>query len=251
MFTWLGSLPPILQVFIIFAGFLVIIILAFLGKVNIKLGKYNFNFGKAFKPISKTRNCDDCRKLVMIRTMKYDQDVRLVKDDILRNQMNYAEQKLHEIYFMLTTSYRNDMIYFRKPNEEIDFDRENKEFLLYQEILSSALIAVKGEIRRSFKENGFVELSNQEFSDYVKGKTKLLINIGREYVRSRYPFNTMIVPLEWRFSRIPEQQIEAAVFDLFSKAKAIKLCADEKIEQLGLEYDKDMIEFSDIKSSRK
>jgi hypothetical protein len=251
MFSSLAALPLVVQLSLIICAFIAAIVLAFLGKVNIKLGKYNFNFGKAFRPISKSRSCQDCRSLVMIRIMKFDQEVKLLKDDILRDQMNYAEQKIQESSYTLTTSYRDNIVHLRKQTEPIDSVRENKEYILYRESLACALHIVHDEIRKAFKENGFVEFNNQEFLDYVKGKTKLLISIGREYIRSRYPFENMIVPIEWRFDRLPEPQIEAAVYDLFSKAKQIKLLANEKIEQLGQEYDKDIVEFSDNISSKK
>lgn len=252
MFTWLAALPVLAQVLLVLVVLSVAVILAFIGKVNLKLGKYNFSFGKSFKKtVTKYRSCEDCRKLVMIRTMKFDHEVKVYKDDILRDQMNYTEQKIHEISYMLTSSYRDDMISLRKEGQPVDQTRENKEYLLYQEALSCAMVQIKNELRRAFKENGFMDFSNNEFSDYVRGKTKLLISVGREYLRSRYPFENMIVPLEWRFDRLPESQIESAVSDLFSKAKQIKLVADEKIEQLGIKYDKDMEEFTDILSSKK
>lgn len=252
MFTWLATLPIIVQVGLIIGVFIVAVVLAFIGKVNLKLGKYTISFGKSFRSnlIKKERSCEDCRKLVMIRTMKFDQDVKLVKDDILRDQMNYAEQKVHEVSYMLTTSYREDIINLRKSEASIDTVRENKEYLLYQETLTCALAQIKNQIRHAFKENGFVEFSPQEFSDYVKGKSKLLVNIGKEYVRSRYPFENMIVPIDKRFETLPEIQIEACAFDLFTKAKQIKLLADEKIEELGREYDKDMEEFCSLPSKK-
>lgn len=178
----------------------------------------------------------------MTRTIKFDQDHKMLKDDILRDQMNYAEQKIHEVFYMLTSSYRDDIVKCREEGAPVDQARESKEYLLYQETLNGALLLAKNEIRRAFKENGFEELSPQEFSDYVKGKAKLLISMAREYTRARYPFETMIVPMEWRFNRLPEAIIESIAVDLFCKAKQIKQTTDEKIENLCSEYDRDMEE---------
>lgn len=241
MWTGLAALPLIVQLSLVIGVLVVAVVLAFLGKVSINIGKYKINFGKP-KAAQKTRVCSDCRKLVMARTMQFDQNVKMVKDDILRDQMNYAEQKIHEVSYDLTTSYRQDIINCRVKDEPIDCPRETKEYLLYQEALTNAMLAIKNELRKAFKENGFFEMIECNFCDYVKGKTKLLINIGREYVRSRYPFENMMVPIEWRMNRLPEKQIESIVCDVFTKAKQVKQCADDKITELGEKYDSDIDE---------
>lgn len=240
---WFLGLPVTVQIAACSLLAIIIVILAVIGKVNIRIGKYNLSFGKPAQPIKK-RSCSDCRKLVMTRTMKFDQDLKIIRDEVLRDQMNYAEQKIIEISYFLTSSYREDIIKARNGN--VDIVRENKEYLLYQEAIGNAMSQIKNTIRSAFKENGFYELSNQEFSDYVKGKTKLLISMGREYVRSRYPFENMIVPIEERFARLPEAIIESAVMDLFTKAKQIKQAADEKLEALCDQYDKDLAELERV-----
>lgn len=238
MWTWLTALPIPVQIGI-YVGFLVlVVILAIIGRVTFKMGKWNVSFGKP--PKAKKRMCTDCRTLVMTRTMKFDHDVKMLRDDILRDQMNYAEQKMLEVSYMLTSSYRQDIVDARKPGARMDISRENKEYIIYQESLGCAMIQIKNALRRAFKENGFFELGSNEFEDYIVGKTKLLISIGKEYIRSRYPFENMIVPIEERFSRTPESKIQAAVHDVFSKAKLIVKSTHEKIEELASVYDEDM-----------
>lgn len=246
MFTWLATLPLAAQISLIIGTLVVAVILAYIGKVNIKLGKYVVSFGKPRTTRITRRSCADCRQLVMIRTMKFDQDIKIIRDDVLRDQMNYAEQKLHELTYCLTSSYREDLTRARKVGIPVDIAIENKEYMLYQESLSCAMLQVKNEVRRSFKENGFYELGPNEFTDYVSGKTKQLINIGREYIRARYPLENMIIPIETRFGKTPESSIEAAVADGFLKAKQIKLSAEEKIKTASRKYDEDMLEFESM-----
>lgn len=241
MFSSLAALPLVVQLAIVIGGLIAAIVLGFLGKVGISTGKFKINFGKSSKA-KKVRMCSDCRKLVMTKTMQFDHDVYFLRSDVLRDQMNYAEQKIHEVLYDLTASYRQDMVSCRDKDKPIDQVRENKEYLLYQEAIGNAMVVIKNEIRKSFKENGFIDMDEDDFKDYIKGKTKLLINMGREYVRSRYPFENMIVPIEWRFNRLPEKQIESVVADLFEKAKQIKQASDEKIESLGEKFDTDIEE---------
>lgn len=48
-------------------------------------------------------------------------------------------------------------------------------------------IQMKDEIRRSIKENGFYELNGNDFSQYVKNQTKVLISIFRKHIINLYP----------------------------------------------------------------
>jgi hypothetical protein len=242
MISGLAALPALVQICIIIGTLLATVIVAFLGKVSINVGKTRLNFGKSVKLVTKSRSCSDCRKLVMSRTMQFDQAVKMIKDDILRDQLNYADEKIHEVNYDLTASYMKDIITCREKDQPVDFSRESKEYLLYQETLGNAMNLVKDEIRRAFKENGFYEMSDCAFSDYIKGKCKLLVSVAREYVRSRYPFQGMMVPMEWRFGRLPEQQIESVCCDLFTRAKEIKKIAEQKIVELGEHYDLDIDE---------
>jgi hypothetical protein len=167
----------------------------------------------------------------------------MLKDGILRDQMNYAEQKIHEVTYCLNTSYRDDLIKARPFNVGADMIRENKEYLIYQEALACALSLVKNELRRSFKENGFYDLGPNEFTDYVSGRTKLFINITREYLVMRYPTEGMIISIRDRFSRAPEAFLEVVTTDVYLKAKQIKNTAELKLDATSKEYDKDMLEF--------
>ena len=220
--------------------------MSLIGKVSIRLGWNKLSFGRTVGeklPVgSLSSNWSDCRKLIMTRTMRFDADVNKARNCVLRDQMNYAEQKLQEMAFQLSSTYREDIINNRTAGKGIDVVRENKEYILYQEALTNSLLPVKNEIRRSLKENGFIDMSPPEFTDYVKGKAKLLITMGQEYIRSRYPFENMIVNIQDRFNQTPEEMIESTVNDFYTKARQMVLDANKKIDDLGVEFDKEMEE---------
>jgi len=241
---WFVQLPLPLQLTIIITVVLVIIGMSLIGKVSIRLGWNKLSFGRTDnKPgVKAPGSCSDCRKLIMTRTMKFDADINKVRNCVLRDQMNYAEQKLQEMAFQLSSTYREDIVNNRLPGASIDVIRENKEYILYQEALANSLLPIKNEIRRSLKENGFIDMSAPEFTDYIKNKTKLLITMGQEYIRSRYPFENMIVKIQDRFNQTPEEMIEGSVNDFYTKAKQMVLDANEKMDEIGEEFDKDMEE---------
>jgi len=87
--------------------------------------------------------------------MKFDGDVKRSRDSILRDQMNYAEQKIHEIGYNLTASYREDIVDSRKTGAKVDISRENKEYILYQESLGAAMVLIKNQTKNQKKSTAF------------------------------------------------------------------------------------------------
>jgi len=230
----LALLPPPWNVVVPLAALATGIIMSIWGRAVINWGKKTIVFGV------QDMSCTKCRQLIMAKTLKYKSDRELIRNSILRDQMNYAEMKLHEIFLARCRAYREHLTQFRKPGAEIDMEREQKEYLIYQEAISNGMTLIKNELRRSFKENGFCNMSPVEYTHYVKEKTKGLITIKREYLMSRYPYDRMIVPLQYSFDQLDTDEMETMVFNLMDRAKEIFLDAEEKLAKLDTEYDKEI-----------
>lgn len=234
MWEWLAALPMAWQVLLPILVLVVIVIVSIWGNAIFRWGRRSVRFGK------QSRSCIRCRQLMTTKTYKYKTDRELVRRAILRDQMNYAEMKVHEIFLSLCRSYRETLVNFRQPESEIDITREHKEYLIYQESLANSMIMVKNELRRSFKENGFSEMSAVEYTHYCKEKTKALITLSREYLMGRYPFETMIVPLQYRFEQLHVDEMETVVFNIMDRAKEVYLDAQEKLDKLDKQFDIEM-----------
>lgn len=239
MFSFLGTSAGIIIICIVVILF---IALAIMGKVNLKFGKNIITFGRQSK-----RSCGDCVLLIIGKRERLDAQKNFVLNRILKEQMNYAEQKLLDVQSLFLTSYREMLCKRRKQGDSSQ--EENKQYRLYQGILSSALMTVRDEIRRSFKENGLEHLGGVEFSNYVKNKVATLISLAKDYINNLYPYEGMYITIQDRMSNIVklEPKLEDWCFDLFTKAKDIAVESKKKAEALDKEFSKEIDEFLQVK----
>ena len=235
MFSFLGTSAGIIIICIVVILF---IALAIMGKVNLKFGKNIITFGKVAK-----RSCGDCILLIIGKRERLESQKNFILNRILKEQMNYAEQKILDVQSLFLTSYREMVC--RKRKQESTSQEENKQYRLYQGILSTALMAVKDELRRSFKENGFEHIGGVEFSNYVKNKVSTLISLAKDHINNLYPYEGMIVTIEDRMNNLTkfEDRLEDWCFDLFTKAKDISIESKKKAESLDKEFSKEIDEF--------
>jgi hypothetical protein len=101
-------------------------------------------------------------------------------------------------------------------------------------------IVIKDEIRRSFKENGFHELSGLEFSLYVKDKSKNFQSMLKQQIINLYPSSKvkMIVSMEEiiKFVNTRNSDYEDIFFEIYTEAKRIKKNADEEFQKIDKEF---------------
>lgn len=239
---WFIALPLAAQISI-GVGFLVVLaIVAYIGKVRLKFGWSVISFGR-----SKQRSCGDCVLLLMSKRERLEFQREFVLNRVLKEQMNFAEQKMLEIESLFLSGFRG--LLSKKRKSETTPAEENKQYRLYQGVFGMAMMSVKDEIRRSFKENGFETLSGVEFSSYVKNKVGTLISIAHDHIQNMYPYEGMIVSSNDRQGLIDENlsKIEDICFDIYVKAKEIKITSRRKIEKLDKEFAEELDEFINLK----
>jgi len=232
--THLGPWTPYIIIFILLA----IVIISLYGQLGWGSKLFKFVLGK---DKSKKRTCTDCIRVILGKTAKFQTRRDILQNNVLKNQMTYAEIKLKEFELYLIQDYKSQLYQRRTPTSNLCI--EHKEFLLYQETLLNACETIKSEIRRSFKENGFHELTGTEYSSYVKSKAEALISIGRQYIMSRYPFEGMIIPLDDRFEMLDKASVSDYTNSIYGRAKEIRLDADREIAELDSKYEKEITEF--------
>jgi len=178
------------------------------------------------------RSCGDCILLIFGISEKSKNEIQKIERKILESQMNYVEQKIEIITLDLLRTYKDDQETLKSQTSiEIDNDILERDYINYKESLSNAVDIAKKEIRRSFKENGFDGKSGKEFADYVKEKSKDILSIARIYMLSSY-FKNAFVPLEYRFAKFDERGFEDLIFEIYIKAKELRIEAENKIESL-------------------
>lgn len=230
--TALGALGP-WHIFLILAVILTILAISVFGHVAIDWGKRTFSFGEHKEDSG--RSCKDCIMLLLAKRTQFEGIYNAKLSTILRDQMNYVEHKLQEITFELENTYREDLLYFRKT---VDNSMESKEFILYQELLRNALYDTKDEIRRSFKENGFHTMNEDDFDEYVRERSKLLLTIAREHIQRNYPMN-MVIPVIERFRRydtVSSKKIDQMIRDMYVNAKEVRCRVEGELEELQAKF---------------
>jgi hypothetical protein len=148
--------------------------------------------------------------------------------------MKFSEQKIQELVFFLSQSFIDDIKLMCKDG---DYEIRVREIALYCEALKNSVLSIKEELRRSFKENGFQELSENEFTHYVKAKTKLMITMVRSYLNQHYIDNdSTIVHLRERFQNMDNtnmHKFEDWCFDVFNNAKDLVKDAKKIKEEIN------------------
>jgi len=235
--NYIKYLPPYASVIML----ILVIIMIIASKISSII-----NFIKWFtgNDILKKRTCGDCI-LIMFRIREvYEFELRKMKEDLIKNQMRFAEHKLQEATFFLVDSYSEDIKLYGK---DISDSRKSTELAFYCECLKNAIFSVKDELRRSFRNGDILNLSEKEYVLYVKEKTKALLMITRTYLRQyMIQTNDSIVKLTNRFDRIDEnhyQKFENWAFDTFTNAKDLAEEIEEKKKILGDNFKREIDEF--------
>jgi len=113
---------------------------------------------------------------------------------------------------------------------------------------------MKDEIRRSFKENGFHDLDEKDFLQYVKNQSKSLISYLRNHVINLYPPDNrgMLVSMEEILVQIDkdESKFESVILEIYMEAKKFKKQDDESIEEIDKKFEQEINEFTNNKNDK-
>ena len=108
-------------------------------------------------------------------------------------------------------------------------------------------ILMKNEIRRSMKENGFCEWSGNEFAQYVKNQSKILLSILRNHFINLYPSDDkrLQISMENILDYLEKQMpyIEDLIFEIYIEAKTLKTQDLEVLEEIDKKFEKEIDTF--------
>ena len=238
MFTMIAAWPIWAQLVLALAVVVGAIVISRLGNMFIHWGWFKIGFGR--RP--KARSCKDCATILMGKAVKYFSHV-MIKRNVLEEQMTFASHKLDGIQLKLIQDHRTALAKARAQPTQPDLETENIEYVLVKELSSNATDLVKKEIRRSFKENGFPQMTGREFSDYVKDETSTIIGLLTRYIMDSYPLYGMMVPLTDLLSLVNRDYIEDIIFEIYSFAKQVKNTSLRAIEEDEKKLAADIDEF--------
>lgn len=256
MWQYLTSLPNMLSFLIVLIGFIAIVVISLKGSAVIRWGKSLIGLGSAkisddqnneettntigLPPATvfikqPKRGCGDCVLIIMGEREKYELTMRSLTNRILKQQMNFVEQKLIDVQTIFVTTFMNQM---SKEKDKINEDSYESQYKLYYGMLRDALVDVKNELRRSFKENGFFELNDMEFSTYVKDKTTNIMSMMSQHTRNFYPTRGAVISIDKILENIERNtsSIQEILFSTYTNAKQMVLETEKEIEVMKKRY---------------
>jgi len=114
-------------------------------------------------------------------------------------------------------------------------------------------IKMKDEIRRSFRENGFCELSGNDFAQYAKNQNKILFAILKNHFINLYPpeDKRMKVKMEDVLEYLDKRgsHIEDIIFEMYIEAKRIKNQDQSDLNEIDKRFEKEIDDFTKRKVS--
>jgi hypothetical protein len=256
MWQYLTSLPNILSFLIVLIGLIAIVVISLKGSAVIRWGKSLIGLGSAKtsddQDSEKTtstvgpppatvsikqpkRGCGDCILIIMGEREKYELTMRSLTNRVLKQQMNFVEQKLIDMQTLFVTAFMNQM---NKERDKINEDSYEAQYKLYYGMLRDSLSDVKNEFRRSLKENGFFELNDVEFSTYVKDKTTNIVSMMSQHIRNFYPTRGAIISIDKILENIERNtsNIQEILFSIYTNAKQIILETEKEIGAMKKQY---------------
>jgi len=238
---FLNLSDPIPFIIAIVVLIIAVVIIAIKGKFVAKIGTKIFKIGNdsgiekeqtctSSPPSTVTimkRSCGDCVLLLMAEREKKEIQMRRESDRVLKIQMTFVEQKLIEIQTKIAERFNNLI------DQSLSIDK-SIQYKLFYGLFKDALIHIKDEIRRSFKDNGFYEISGSDFSWYIKDRIQVVISILTQYFRNFYPDNNEIIELNKIIEIIEKEKpfLSDIINNLYCYAREVKIESDQKVESI-------------------
>ncbi|MFW6282043.1 MAG: hypothetical protein ACOC1O_04545 [bacterium] len=147
--------------------------------------------------------------------------------------------------------WRNVLIWF---GNKWFGDDSTLQYRMFWGLTNDAInIQMKEEILRSFKENGFCELSGNNFAQYAKNQNKIVTSILKNHIINLYPISKSGLKVNMddvlNYISIKEAYIEDIIFEIYIEAKRIKNYNDELITSIDAKFEKEIDNYIKRKKS--
>jgi hypothetical protein len=270
MWEYLRSLPDIFSFSIVVLGLVAIVIISLRGTAVVQWGKNLVGLGGAKIPPrgpanensenessengssmqapvppptiyfrTMKRSCGDCILFVMSEREKYEIKISGARDKILKHQMNYFEQKTIEIQEVIESLF-SEALNSTKTQALLTVHgiASDVEYKFFSELLKDTLHQVKNEMRRSYKDNGYSEMTASDFSNYVRDKGRLIMNIITLHIKSMYPAQGMLINLTDILTGLSYKtpEITEIIRECFEYSKEVTMETDKQIESYKKEF---------------
>ncbi len=244
MFNWLATLPQWFQIIITIVFLLTCIYVIFTAIIpfirngfSFKKGDNIFFFGeKNFQCSQGTDKCPFKKDLLIFlneSSKLFNEKHTITFISQIKDQMNYAEQKLNQIRLKLHSIYLSEL-----RNKGIKDLVQSNSFIAYKYLLRDIEKDILAKIRYFFRENHFNELSESDFVVYVNNKFEYIISEVTDILNDIYYDDELITREELYDINIKYiSEFKPYIIDIFQHARNVALDCNFKLLELDEKID--------------
>lgn len=168
--------------------------------------------------------------LVMAEVMRLTNEKFIYSEKLkIKNQMNYAEQKLEQIRTLIFRDY--NIVAVEKGKHTLSLENNARFFKL---LLKDIQTSLRNLLRGSFIDNGFDSISERDFDIYCGEKFDFIKSQLLEMLSDGYTYEEYVTLEELKqICEKNEHKIEDMFKDIFSKAREIGIDTNLKVLQIN------------------
>jgi hypothetical protein len=168
--------------------------------------------------------------LVMAEVMRLTHEKFIIADKLkIKNQMNYAEQKLDQMRTLIFRDY--NLIAVEKSKQSLSLENNARYFKL---LLKDAQTNLRNLLRGSFIDNGFDVISERDYDIYFEEKFDFIKSQLLEMITDNYTYEEYVTLEELKgVCEKNEHKIKDMFKDIFSKAREIGIDTNLKVLQIN------------------
>lgn len=227
-------------------GLLILLYLGFLAtlftlnktKTTLRLAMGPFKISLGSKGFSLTQKTMDSLIDVQQENIK---EMIKYEDELLKRQMNYTEQKLSQLKYVLVSRYNQHLI--KKLGKEQDA-RTHKDYRNYQILVTILNKELLDKIfRTAFIENHITEMDGLSWEHYLSDKTSYILNYVGEFMDIMYGEGKTLSRQEAAdIEKLVHDELKKIIREIFESIKEMCLNFSEELDKIRTESRKKIID---------
>lgn len=204
--------------------------------VVIAVGFVMWKYGGVWFTTKRKTQCNTCMRIISILNDTYRSRINTAKDEVLRQQMNFAELVFSSIELKIVSKYKKSLDSLYIPPV-----KQQEEMEIYKAFLANETHDLKNFVRMRLKENHILRYTRTQFSTYIDEMCEKIIGQTRLDMTTRWVSN-FSVPIAMNKKEIDEllPSIVNDVKSIFSTAYDIAEKKEIEIKELEKMFDDEL-----------
>ena len=204
--------------------------------VVIAVGVVVWKFGPKLFIQKRTTSCGTCMRIISTLNDTYRSRINIAKDEVLRQQMNFAELVFSSIELKIISKYKKSLDTLFIPPV-----KQQEEMEIYKALLANETHDLKNFVRLRLKENHILRYTRTQFSTYSNDICEKIIGQTRLDMTTKWVSN-FSVPIAMNKKEIDEllPSIVNDVKSIFSTAYDIAEKKDSEVKELEKMFDDEL-----------